>query len=118
MKKTTTARKTHEAPEADPRFAPVVDAFAEDRQVTCGKMMGSLGLKVNGRIFAMLVRGDLVAKLPKERVDELVSKGRGDRFDPRRDGRLMKEWVVVGVRRANWVGLAKEAHRFVKGGKA
>jgi hypothetical protein len=72
-------------------------------------------LVVKGKIFAMLVKGRLVAKLPKARVDELVSGGIGEHFDPGH-GRLMKEWVVVGAGRAPWTELAKEAYRFVKAG--
>jgi len=71
---------------------------------------------VDGKIFAMLVRGRIVAKLPKNRVEDLVSSGKGERFDPGH-GRLMKEWVAVGTGRVNWVGLAKEAYEFVKRGK-
>jgi len=39
-------------------------------------------LSVNGKIFAMLVRGKLVVKLPKQRVDELVAARVGTYFDP------------------------------------
>lgn len=78
--------------------------------------MSSYGLKVNGKIFAMFGRGEFVTKLPKERVDQLVSDGKGRRFDPGH-GRLMKEWVVVGAGKANWVELAKEAYDFVKQGQ-
>ena len=77
--------------------------------------MASLGLRVDGKIFAMLVRGSLVAKLPAERVAELVSSGRGQHFDPRRDGRLMKEWVVLDGPRPPWLDVAREAYRFVSG---
>jgi len=100
-------------PEIDPRFAPVASAFARNRSVTAGTLMSSYGLKINGKIFAMSVRGELVVKLPKQKVDALVSNGIGKRFDPGH-GRLMKEWVVVGARHANWVTLAKEAYQFVK----
>lgn len=110
--------KSKPAPEIEPAFAPVAAVFAGDRQVTCGKMMASVGLKVNGKIFAMLVRGELVAKLPRARVDELVDAGQGHRFDPRHDGRVMKEWVVLdGGPRARWIAIAREAHRFVRGGR-
>ena len=72
------------------------------------------GLRVGTKIFAMLRRDELVVKLPKGRVDELVASGRGSRFDPRNDGRLMKEWVTVPVRHgAEWGGLADEARWFV-----
>jgi hypothetical protein len=109
--------KKQEPVDVPPSFAPVVAAFSKNRQVSTEKGWGSgnLVLKVNGKIFAMPVKGQLVAKLPKARVDELVSNGAGDRFDPRGDGRVMKEWVVVGVGKANWIGLATEAHGFVKG---
>jgi hypothetical protein len=118
MKKTAkTTTKKPQAAEVPPSFAPVVAAFAKDHEVSRKRMFSSDNvLNVNGKIFAMLVKGKLVAKLPKERVDELVSGGKGVYFDPGH-GRLMKEWVAVGTGRAPWVELAKEAYRFVKRGK-
>lgn len=102
-------------PAVDDVFAPIVDAFAADRNVTVGKMFGSSGLKVGGKVFAMVVKGKLVVKLPKERVDALVASGKGEYFDPGH-GRLMKEWVAVGSgAKASWLGLAKEANQFVGG---
>jgi TfoX/Sxy family transcriptional regulator of competence genes len=112
--KSLPAKRNSVTPPIDPNFAPVARAFASDRQVTCGKLMASIGLKVNGRIFAMMVRGRFVAKLPRSRVDELVQTGVGHSFDPRRNGRPMKEWVVLKGTKPSWLELAKEAHRFVK----
>jgi TfoX/Sxy family transcriptional regulator of competence genes len=96
----------------------VIEAFAGDRSVTSGKMMASVGLKVNGKIFAMMSRGRIVAKLPKARVDELVASGAGECFDPRRDGRRMKEWIELHGDEPSWTKLAAEAYRFVKSSKA
>ena len=56
-----------------PGFAPVVNAFVQDKQVTRdeGKGFGSGALEVNGKIFAMLTSlHKFVVKLPKDRVDE------------------------------------------------
>jgi len=103
--------------ELDSRFNRDVAAFTSDRDVTGGKMMSSFGLKVNGKIFAMFGRKQFVAKLPKSRVDALVSAGAGKRFDPGH-GRLMKEWFVAGDAAPNWVELAKEAYDFVRHSKA
>lgn len=97
----------------DAAFAPVAHAFAGDPEVSAGRMMASFGLKVNGKIFAMHARGCFVAKLSRARVDELVATGVGERFDPGH-GRIMKEWISVQPGRADWVQLAREAHRFVK----
>jgi TfoX/Sxy family transcriptional regulator of competence genes len=100
--------------DVDPAFQAVALAFAQDRQVGLGKMFSSKAvLNVNGKIFAMYVRGRFVAKLPTDRVDALVRSGAGDYFDPGH-GRLMKEWVALADSSTQWVTLAKEAHTFVK----
>jgi hypothetical protein len=66
------------------------------------------------KIFAMLVKGKLVVKLPKHRVDALIASGDGERFDPLHDDRLMKEWVTVApTSEAKWLPLAREALEFV-----
>ena len=115
------AKKTKEcdATEIDLRYVPVVEAFAERRGVSREnrKGFGSGALKVKGKIFAMMSsKRQFVVNLPKNRVDELVNLGKGQRFDPGH-GRIMKEWFVVGEGKENWVELAKEAYDFVKQGK-
>lgn len=106
-------------PEA--RFAAVVASLAGQPGVTppadglgSPRRFGAAGLKVRGRVFAMLVRERLVVKLPKARVDALVATGDGERYDPRRDGRLMQEWLVVAPEAViSWQDLATEALAFV-----
>jgi hypothetical protein len=99
------------------RFATIVEALLSHPDVTPpsdGKGFGSSGLKIQNKLFAMLVRGKLVVKLPKPRVDALVASGEGERFDPRQDGRLMKEWVTVEpTSEEEWLPLAREAMEFV-----
>lgn len=110
----------HHAANADRLFESVVEAFANVRHVTREKTkgFGSGSLKVNGKIFAVLSsKAQFVVKLPKERVDEMVCDGVGDRFVPR-PGRLMKEWLVADAGKADWVDLAREAGDFVGRSKA
>src|ERR1700676_2040733 len=99
-------------PARESKFALVVNAFADDRQVSppgSGKGFGSGALKVNGKIFAMMSsRGDFVVKLSAERVNALIAAGSGTLFDPGH-GRLMKEWLVVTADHKFWLPLAKEA---------
>jgi hypothetical protein len=118
-KKTKPRERSAAASGVDPRFALVVAAFAKHREVTRGgKGFGSTGLKVNGKLFAFISsKGKFVAKLPRERVDELVSAGEGEHFDPGH-GRLMKEWVAVDPGTADLVDLARAAHRFARGREA
>jgi hypothetical protein len=113
--KAPTAKAARPATIPDAAFAPVARAFADHPGVTAGLMMASYGLKVDGKIFAMSVRGDLVVKVPRARVEELIAAGTGVPFDPGH-GRIMKEWVVIRPGTTPWLPLAREAHRFVSSG--
>jgi hypothetical protein len=104
---------------AESRYAKLVANFARIPRVTRvteGGGFGSSGqLRVDGRIFAMLVRGSLVLKLPRVRVDELVAAGEGARFDAGK-GKPMREWFVLSpTSKKQWRALASEAMDFVGG---
>ncbi|WP_156157915.1 hypothetical protein [Gordoniibacillus kamchatkensis] len=71
------------------------------------------GLKLAGKLFAFLAKGRIIVKLPKQRVDMLVSAGRGEHCEMGR-GRRMKEWVAVGPGfQEDWPALVLEAKQFV-----
>jgi hypothetical protein len=97
-------------------FGQLVARFSADPEVTPptgGSGFGATGLKVGGKLFAMLTKGELVVKLPRRRVEELVAAGTGRAFDPGH-GRVMKEWVTVGPEHGGvWDELADEALSFV-----
>ena len=92
-------------------FEAVVAACRDEPGVIQAKMFGSPGLRVNGKVFACLVKGQLVVKLPQARVATLLAEGKAQRFDPGM-GRLMKEWAAVDPGH-NWIALAEEARAFV-----
>jgi hypothetical protein len=107
-------------PTPEERFDRLVGELIDRPGVSYGKdepgtanRFGSNALKIGGKIFAMLVRGALVVKLPRGRVDELVGAGQGVRFDPR-GGRPMTEWLVLDPdSQLSWPPLAAEAMQFV-----
>jgi hypothetical protein len=75
-------------------------------------------LRVDGRIFAMLVREELVVRLPPARCAALVAAGVARPFD-RRPGRRGRGWVTVdGLELERWPALAAEALAFVRGAPA
>ncbi len=110
------ARLTEREP-SDPerRFQDLAAQFVGRPGIREGTGFGSNpGLRVHGRIFAMLVRDELVVKLPKARVDQLEASGAGARFDPGH-GRLMKEWASIPPHSVvDWDELASEALVFVR----
>ena len=71
-------------------------------------------LKIRRKMFAMFSKGNYVVKLPKERVEELISSGEGLPYDPG-NGKIMKEWVIIPEKYVNnWIAYASEAKQFAK----
>jgi hypothetical protein len=108
----------HATPEE--RYARIVGELLNNPGVTpppdgsqAKKKFGSSGLRIDNKIFAMLVRGKLVLKLPKTRVDSLIASGDGEPFESGQ-GRVMKEWVTMEPESTlEWLDLAQEALKFV-----
>ena len=103
---------------AEERFADLVDELIGTPGVTPprgGSGFGRSALRWEKRIFAMLVRGSLVVKLPAPRVDALVGAGAGARFDASK-GTPMKEWFSLDPEsELPWLPLAREALDFARG---
>lgn len=97
-------------------FSDISASALAHRDVTTGTMMGFPCLRVAGAFFASCDprSGDLVVKLRRERVEQLVEAGIGKPFAPA--GRTFREWVVIDDRDAErWAGLIDEARMFVAG---
>ncbi len=97
-------------------FDDVATALLAQPGVAPGTMMGFPCLRTNGKFFASCDHrtGDLVVKLPGERVKELIDAGVGEPFAPA--GRTFREWVLVRRRdEAMWASLMDEARLFVIG---
>jgi hypothetical protein len=113
-----TTRRPGVTDPAERLFREIARTLLAQSDVTEGTGFGrNPGLRVGTRIFAMLGGGGLVVRLPKARVDELVAAGVAGRFDPRRDGRVMKEWATVPIAaRRRWRALVEEGLVFVRSG--
>jgi hypothetical protein len=97
--------------EHGPLFDELLAVLQADPAVNRGMTFGHRAAKLGRRVVACDFDGDLVVKLGRERVDELVAAGRATRFDPM-GGRPMRDWAQVpaGVGDlAGWVALAEEA---------
>ena len=79
-----------------------------------GSGFGRGSLKYRGKIFAMLVRGSLVVKLPADRVTALVAVSEGVAFDANK-GIPMREWFSLAPGSGlDWLSLATEGLEFAR----
>ncbi len=79
-----------------------------------GSGFGRGTLRYHGKIFAMLVRGRLVVKLPADRVSALIDSGDGVAFDANK-GTPMREWLSLAPESSlPWLPLAHEALEFAR----
>ncbi len=87
-----------------------------DPAVSAGKFFGHPCLKIGGKVFVCEHDGEMLAKLPPERIAELTAQGGRD-FEPM--GRKMGGWVKVpepdGDAAREWIALADEAKAYVAG---
>lgn len=105
---------------SEERWEALVEMMLERSDATYGsdgsgpqRAFGSTSLKTNGKIFAMLVKGRLVVKLDRTRVDELVAAGQGEPFDPG-NSRIQKKWIALASGSDEvWLSLATESEAFV-----
>lgn len=105
--------------DVEERFEALVDEFDGLPGVSppgsVRRGFGRTALRVDRRMFAILVRGRLVVKLPRTRVDELVAAGEGVRFDANK-GTPMREWLAVDPDSTRlWSSLARESLAYVSG---
>ncbi len=69
-------------------------------------------LKIKKKMFAFPNEENIVVKLPKERVTELLESGEGLPNDPG-NGKIMKEWVTIPLASLDkWIAYANEGMKF------
>lgn len=94
-------------------YTRVVQTLTTNPDVTQSQKSGfGSGLRVGGKVFAMLVKGKLTVKLPPYIIDELLAKGQGELYVS--GGRTTKDWIVLESEdEEEWLSLANEAMTFV-----
>jgi hypothetical protein len=92
----------------------VAEELQADPAVKSGVMFGHRCLKTGRKMFACDYEGDLLVKLPPDRLDELKEQGARD-FNPM--GRTMTGWILVAEPADDavraWLDIAEEAKAFV-----
>jgi hypothetical protein len=97
----------------DEAYRRIVHELRADPEVTEALMMGRPSLKRGSKMFGGFRDGELLVKLGRERVEELIDAGRARPFDPSGRGRPMKDWALVPEPTDDWLALADEARAAV-----
>ena len=94
-------------------FDPIAERLCALPDVDMGRMFGTDGVRVRGKVFAFVAHnGSLVLKLPEERIGEIIADGTGAPMIMR--GRPLREWAEITPETSGaWAGLVDEAHHFV-----
>ena len=93
-------------------YQSLVEQMLQHQGVEESTMMSSHCLRCQGNFFAMWFEREdsLIVKLPAERVQELVDKGKGKEFNF--TGKRFKEWVLIPENADNHLLLVEEALQF------
>lgn len=97
----------------DEAYRAIVHELKADPEVSEALMMGMPSLKRGSKMFGGFRDGELLLKLGRERVGELVAAGRARPFDPSGAGRPMKDWALISEPADDWLALADEARAAV-----
>jgi len=94
-------------------FWDIAEPLLTDPSTIIGTLMQFPCLRVDGTFFATCDHrtGDLIVKLPRQRVAQLIDDGDARPFAPA--GRTFKEWASVPERDADtWRSLLTEARTY------
>ena len=90
-------------------YEEVKTHFANYPEVEVLSGRGAQGIKRGGKMFVMFLKGDLLVKLPENRVKEVIDTGDGLPYDPG-TGKFMKNRVLIPVsNKDKWIEYCMES---------
>ena len=111
-----TSSRRRQGSKCDELFAGLVTVYMEKPRVTLEQAFHNEVLKVDNKVFAMVVRGQLVVKVPAQQCADMIVARRAVAFEPS-PGRRMREWIAVDPvdpgSANDWGQLAEDAYRYV-----
>jgi len=92
-------------------YAEVKAYFGNDSEVEVLKGRGAQGIKRGGKMFVMFMKGDLIVKLPEDRVNEVINIGDGKPFDPGTGKPMRNRVLIPASKRDTWIKYSLEAKK-------
>jgi hypothetical protein len=97
-------------------YADVAAHFANIDGVSVNSGRGSQGIKFGKRMFVMFYKGQLLVKLPPDRVSDLIRTKVGLSFDPG-TGKPMKDRVIIPESKKElWIQFSEESRQYAESG--
>ena len=88
--------------------------FSNMEDVTVLSGSGAQGIKRDGKMFVMFLKGNILVKVPSKRVSEIIASGDGQAYDPG-TGKPMKNRVLIQQAKKDlWIKYSTEANNTLK----
>ena len=88
--------------------------FSNMEDVTVLSGSGAQGIKRDGKMFVMFLKGNILVKVPPKRVSEIIASGDGQAYDPG-TGKPMKNRVLIPQAKKDlWIKYSTEANNILK----
>ena len=76
----------------------IISKYQRKKDVVIAKMFGSQALKINDKVFMIIMKDSIVFRMHPDDIPKAVSiKGAGY-FDAHKNGHLMKTWVQYSTK--------------------
>jgi len=99
---------------AQQHFDKIGESLGRSHSATTGQMFGKKCIKVGNKACIALYNEDIVFKIPREEVEELLALEGSVLWDPSGKGRAMKEWIQIPNAHSNqYIKLAKTSAEYI-----
>ena len=88
-------------------------ASFDDVEVTSGR--GAQGIKMGTKMFVMFHKGQLLVKLPPDRVIEVIASGDGQPHDPGTGTPMKNRVLIPDTKKSLWIAYCEESRQYEAG---
>lgn len=82
-------------------------------EVTAGR--GAQGMKLDGKMFVMFHKGQLLVKLEPMRVSEVIASGEGLPHDPGTGTPMKNRVLIPDTKKGLWIAYCEESRQYEAG---
>lgn len=93
----------------------IIKKYESKKGVVLARMFGSQALKVNDKVFMIIMKDGIVFKLHPDDVEAALSIKGADYFDAHKNGHKMKEWIHYPLKSVtkDCIAIAEKSFQYI-----